>query len=55
MVMAAQPEPIETGWADGADRHCPECGSPIEEGAARLGPFRVCRSCYDAYVDHAGR
>jgi hypothetical protein len=53
--MAAPPEPTETGCIDGDDRPCPECGEPIEEGGERVEPFRVCRSCYDAYVDHAGR
>jgi hypothetical protein len=53
--MAAQPDTTGTEWTDGTDRPCPDCGRPIEEGAGRVGPFRVCRSCYDAYVDHAGR
>jgi len=53
--MAVQPGPTETMWIHGGERTCPECGGPIEVGVDPARPFRLCRPCYDAYVEHAGR
>ncbi len=53
--MSAQPEPRSTEQLAAADQACPDCGGPIEAEAAADDPFFICRSCYDAYVDNAGR
>jgi hypothetical protein len=52
--MAASQEPMRIGWIE-EERSCPDCGGPIEASTATEKPFRVCRSCYDAYVENAGR
>jgi hypothetical protein len=65
--MTTQPEPAEVLSIDGVEylrlrepqvvldsRSCGDCGRRVElddDG----NPFAVCRACYDAYVDNAGR
>jgi len=44
------PEPVDDDWAD-VEPVCPDCGGPIEDGPV----VRLCRGCYDAYVENAGR
>jgi hypothetical protein len=51
--MSAQPEPMEVERATRTSRPCPDCGGPMEADAEEW--FRICRPCYDAYVDNAGR
>jgi hypothetical protein len=51
--MSARPEPSE--WLDDSERTCPDCGGPIEANTATEKPYLICRPCYDAYVDNAGR
>jgi len=65
--VTTQPDPAEIPWIDGAEylavreprpvpdgRPCRDCGRPVElDGEGN--PFPVCRSCYDVYVDNAGR
>jgi formamidopyrimidine-DNA glycosylase len=53
--MTAQPEPMGAEPFGGAERLCPDCGGQIEAESATDRPFFICRSCYDAYVDNAGR
>ena len=67
MRVRTQPEPTESLWIDGAEnpaareprpvpygRSCDDCGRPVElDGEGN--PFAVCRSCYDVYVENAGR
>jgi formamidopyrimidine-DNA glycosylase len=50
--VSAQPEPERF---DDTGKICQECGRPIEEDLRAGKPFVVCRSCYDAPVDNAGR
>ena len=53
LVMTTRPERGETEpTGDSADT-CQDCGRPIEAGAGES--FRSCRSCYDVYVENAGR
>jgi hypothetical protein len=52
--MAVQPESTEAVRIDRVERRCPDCGRPIEP-ATTGKRFRTCRSCYDVYVDNAGR
>jgi hypothetical protein len=50
-MTAEQPHP-----ENGTPR-CQDCGRPFAAGTgtdAAGEPFRVCRACYDVYVDHAG-
>jgi NMD protein affecting ribosome stability and mRNA decay len=51
--MGAAPEGLESTSTDDTVQLCTDCGRPIEVGAGES--FRVCRACYDAYVDNAGR
>jgi hypothetical protein len=51
--MTAPPEGLESTGMDDAVRPCADCGRPIEAGAGES--YRLCRACYDAYVDNAGR
>jgi hypothetical protein len=51
--MTAQPEGPESAGIDDGVQRCPDCGGLVESGAGQ--PYRVCRACYDAYVDNAGR
>ena len=53
--MTAHPEPMRAEPLVGAERACPDCGGPVEAESATDHPFFICRSCYDAYVDNAGR
>ncbi|MBF6555789.1 MAG: hypothetical protein IVW52_06375 [Acidimicrobiales bacterium] len=53
--MTAQPEPRGDERRGDAEWSCPECGRPTEANPATGEPFRLCRSCYDSYVHHAGR
>jgi len=53
--MSAQPEPMGVEQIGGAEAACPDCGGPIGTEAVTDNPFFICRSCYDAYVDNAGR
>jgi hypothetical protein len=53
--MAVQPEPMGAEWIRGTDRECPDCGRPIEANKVTEPLYAICRSCYDAYVDNAGR
>jgi len=50
--MTAQPAHPENG-----QRRCEDCGRLFAAGTRTdpAGePFRVCRACYDVYVDNAG-
>jgi hypothetical protein len=53
--MSAQPQPTRAEQSDGAEPACPDCGGPIGAEVAADNPSFICRSCYDAYVDNAGR
>ncbi len=51
--MAARFEDLESEQGAGTARRCPDCDGPMEPGADVS--HRICRGCYDAYVDNAGR
>ena len=51
--MTVQPDGLESAGIDDTVQRCPDCGRPIEAGPG--DSYRVCRACYDAYVDNAGR
>jgi hypothetical protein len=51
--MTVQPDGLESAGIDDTVQRCPDCGRPIEAGPE--DSYRVCRACYDAYVDNAGR
>ena len=51
--MNAPRDGLNKVGTDGTVRLCPDCGRPIEAGAEEW--YRLCRACYDAYVDNAGR
>lgn len=53
--MTAQLEPRGSGTDPGRERSCPDCGQPVEADSAPHKPAAICRACYDAYVEHAGR
>jgi hypothetical protein len=53
--MTAQPDPTGTELTSGGETACADCGSPIEMSAGMEKAFSICQSCYDAYVDNAGR
>ena len=42
-------------WEDDGPRTCADCGLPLVDPSPAGHPFRVCRACYDVYVDNAGR
>ncbi len=54
LAMTAQLEP-RGSETDPGERSCPDCGQPVEADSAPHKPAATCRSCYDAYVDNAGR
>jgi hypothetical protein len=41
--------------SDDLEPSCPDCGSRIEPNPEGEKPFAICRPCYDAYVENAGR
>jgi hypothetical protein len=52
--------PVDDPHRAHGERRCQDCGGSLgvdsEDQRDRAGePFRICRSCYDAYVDNAGR
>ena len=51
--MTAQPDRWESAGIEDTVQLCSDCGRPMEAGAEES--YRVCRACYDAYVDNAGR
>jgi len=53
LCMAAPRDGLERVGIDDTVRLCSDCGRPLEAGAEEW--YRLCRACYDAYVDNAGR
>lgn len=53
LCMSAPPDGSERVGIDDTVQLCSDCGRPMEAGAEES--YRVCRACYDAYVDNAGR
>jgi NMD protein affecting ribosome stability and mRNA decay len=53
--MTAQPDPVGVERMSDDEWTCADCGSPIEANAEMDKAFSMCRPCYDAYVDNAGR
>jgi ribosomal protein L37AE/L43A len=61
--MTARPELPDSIWVgdtqylpvnESQAHQCQDCGRPVE--VDRDGqPFRICGSCYNAYVENAGR
>lgn len=51
--MTAQPDGWESAETDDTVPLCSDCGRAVEAHAEES--YRVCRACYDAYVDNAGR
>lgn len=45
----------EADRSEGVERLCHDCGSPIEADVEADKPFLVCRPCYEAPVENAGR